>query len=45
MEESERIGQETVLSAELESTYLTFVTDDQLFGIPIAEVVQIIGMQ
>ena len=45
MEDSERIGQETVLSAELESTYLTFVTDDQLFGIPIAEVVQIIGMQ
>lgn len=30
---------------ELESKYLTFFTDGQLFGIPIAEVVQIIGMQ
>lgn len=31
--------------SELESKYLTFFTDEQLFGIPIAEVVQIIGMQ
>lgn len=30
---------------EMEGKYLTFWTDSQLFGIPIAEVVQIVGMQ
>ena len=30
---------------EMEGEYLTFWTDEQLFALPIAEVVQIIGMQ
>lgn len=29
----------------LKNKYLTFYTDNQLFGIPIADVVQIVGMQ
>lgn len=29
----------------LKNKYLTFFTDNQLFGIPIADVVQIVGMQ
>lgn len=46
MSQMERItGENAVTSAELERKYLTFLTDEQLFGIPIAEVVQIIGMQ
>ena len=32
-------------SHELDSKYLTFWTDDQLFGISIASVVQIVGIQ
>lgn len=30
---------------ETEGKYLTFFTDGQLFGVPIADVVQIVGMQ
>lgn len=46
MDGMERLtGENAVISGELESKYLTFITDEQLFGIPIAEVVQIIGMQ
>lgn len=44
-EESQRLSHEEAIAAELECKYLTFLTDGQLFGIPIAEVVQIIGMQ
>lgn len=29
----------------MQNKYLTFYTDEQLFGIPIADVVQIVGMQ
>lgn len=32
-------------TAEMEGKYLTFSTDGQLFGIPIADVVQIVGIQ
>ena len=32
-------------STDMDGKYLTFVTDRQLFGIPIADVVQIVGMQ
>lgn len=32
-------------TSEMEGKYLTFWTDKQLFGIPIADVVQIVGMQ
>lgn len=32
-------------NAEIQGKYLTFWTDEQLFGIPIAEVVQIVGVQ
>lgn len=31
--------------SEMDGKYLTFFTDDQIFGIPIAHVVQIVGMQ
>lgn len=31
--------------SEMEGKYLTFFTDNQLFGVPIADVVQIVGMQ
>lgn len=31
--------------SEMQDKYLTFFTDGQLFGIPIANVVQIVGMQ
>lgn len=31
--------------SEVEGKYLTFFTDNQLFGVPIADVVQIVGMQ
>lgn len=33
------------VSTEMEGKYLTFWTDKQLFGIPIVNVVQIVGMQ
>ncbi len=38
---------DTVLagSDEMKGMYLTFYTDGQLFGVPIADVVQIVGMQ
>jgi len=32
-------------AAEMEGKYLTFWTDQQLFGVPIADVVQIVGIQ
>lgn len=32
-------------TSEMEGKYLTFWTDNQLFGVPIAHVVQIVGMQ
>lgn len=32
-------------SAEMHGKYLTFLTDQQLFGVPISDVVQIVGMQ
>ena len=32
-------------TSEMDGKYLTFWTDGQLFGIPIADVVQIVGMQ
>lgn len=31
--------------SEMDGKYLTFYTDNQLFGVPIADVVQIVGMQ
>ncbi|MEG0396068.1 MAG: chemotaxis protein CheW [Oscillospiraceae bacterium] len=37
--------QELVNTSEMEGKYLTFVTENQLFGIPIADVVQIVGVQ
>ncbi|MDW5300106.1 MAG: chemotaxis protein CheW [Sedimentibacter sp.] len=36
----ENLGEDT-----LKNKYLTFYTENQLFGIPIADVVQIVGMQ
>ncbi len=32
-------------TSEMDGKYLTFWTDGQLFGVPIADVVQIVGMQ
>lgn len=32
-------------AVEMKGKYLTFWTDDQLYGVPIADVVQIVGMQ
>ena len=32
-------------TSEMDGKYLTFYTDGQLFGVPIADVVQIVGMQ
>lgn len=32
-------------AAEMNGKYLTFWTDEQLYGVPIADVVQIVGMQ
>jgi purine-binding chemotaxis protein CheW len=37
--------QETIGSGEEDQKYLTFWTDQELFGIPISDVVQIISMQ
>lgn len=39
------INSEVVGSAEMEGKYLTFFTDNQLFGVPIADVVQIVQVQ
>lgn len=33
------------LTSEMDGKYLTFYTDHQLFGIPITDVIQIVGMQ
>ena len=38
-------GMEHIIESEMEGKYLTFATDHQLFGVPISDVVQIIGMQ
>ena len=35
----------TAAATEMEGKYLTFLTDGQLFGMPIRDVLQIIGMQ
>lgn len=35
----------TAAATEMDGKYLTFLTDDQLFGMPIRDVLQIIGMQ
>lgn len=40
---SEGIGQTD--TTDMDGKYLTFITDRQLFGVPIADVVQIVGMQ
>ncbi|MEG0541718.1 MAG: chemotaxis protein CheW, partial [Angelakisella sp.] len=31
--------------SEMDGKYLTFFTENQLFGVPISDVVQIVGMQ
>lgn len=36
---------ETDFASQMEGKYLTFYTQEQLFGIPIADVVQIVGIQ
>ncbi|MEG0542194.1 MAG: chemotaxis protein CheW [Angelakisella sp.] len=36
---------EQVTASEMDGKYLTFFTDNQLFGVSIADVVQIVGMQ
>lgn len=38
-------GLEDMGTDEMKGKYLTFFTDNQLFGVPIADVVQIVGMQ
>lgn len=45
MEISDITNTETQDASEMEGKYLTFWTDKQLFGVPIAYVVQIVGMQ
>lgn len=35
----------SIKMSEMDGKYLTFFTDNQLFGVPIADVVQIVGMQ
>ncbi len=39
------IVSENTADSEMKGKYLTFFTDDQLFGVSIADVVQIVGMQ
>ncbi|MEG1684120.1 MAG: chemotaxis protein CheW [Oscillospiraceae bacterium] len=41
--EEQRFEQEKI--AEIDGKYLTFYTDKQLFGLPVADVVQIVGVQ
>lgn len=36
---------EATQTEETDGKYLTFITDEQMFGVPIADVVQIVGMQ
>jgi purine-binding chemotaxis protein CheW len=43
-QEIDSLREETVID-EMKGKYLTFWTDSQLFGVPIADVVQIIGIQ
>ncbi len=43
-QEIDTLNEETVID-EMKGKYLTFWTDSQLFGVPIADVVQIIGIQ
>ncbi len=43
-QEIDTLNEETVID-EMKGKYLTFWTDGQLFGVPIADVVQIIGIQ
>lgn len=45
--ENKRLNQEIagVDRSETDGKYLTFWTDEQLFGVPIADVVQIVGIQ
>lgn len=49
MEETSTLKQtEEILdvdTSEMDGKYLTFWTDKQLFGVPIADVIQIVGMQ
>lgn len=42
---NERLIEERQTASEMEGKYLTFLTDEQLFGVPIADVVQIVGIQ
>lgn len=44
-ENMQALMQETANNSEMEGKYLTFWTDGQLFGVPIADVVQIISIQ
>lgn len=43
--EEDMVEQSLDSAREMEGKYLTFWTDKQLFGVPIADVVQIVGMQ
>ena len=42
---NERLIEERQTASEMDGKYLTFITDNQLFGVPIADVVQIVGIQ
>ena len=42
---NEKLLAEQKTASEMEGKYLTFLTDRQLFGVPIADVVQIVGIQ
>ena len=43
--QTESVNQALAAVSEMNGKYLTFWTDRQLFGIPIRDVVQIVGMQ
>ncbi|MDO5602977.1 MAG: chemotaxis protein CheW [Oscillospiraceae bacterium] len=43
--QTEFVNQALASVSEMDGKYLTFWTDKQLFGIPISDVVQIVGMQ
>ncbi len=45
MEQNEITMAQKQSTSEMENKYLTFWTDGQLYGVPIADVVQIIGIQ
>lgn len=40
----DNMGEESI-SSEMKGKFLTFYTDSQLFGVPISDVVQIVGVQ